>query len=223
MTINDVAVLIYRNIMELARLNDRIDIVCDRYFKDSLKDQTRKQRGVGTRFIFTDETPFPKDFRKDFLHNSENKNALNEYLAEKFVSLHNTHQILIVTYKCGVLCSNSNIDPSRAVFYCTSEEADQRIVRHARDALLQGFKRVLVWTIDTDVLVLLIAFATSPNADDSNIYAAMCSTDRTVSYYNVKEIQSNLGFVVKKALPFFYAFTGCDTVSSIFSQRKCKC
>lgn len=66
-TFNDFAVLLYYRIMELGYSDERIDIVCDRYFKDSLKEQIRNDRGVGTRFLFSDETPFPKNFRNDFL------------------------------------------------------------------------------------------------------------------------------------------------------------
>ena len=83
-------------------------------------------------------------------------------------------------------------------------------MRHVRDAVSQGYESVIVRTIDTDVLVLLISFATSLDAPDSSIYAAMCSTEKYVSYYNVKEIESKLGSDVNKALPFFYAFTGFE-------------
>ena len=40
--------------MEAYRFN-RVDVVCDRYFKDSLKEQTRDQRGTGTRCIISDD------------------------------------------------------------------------------------------------------------------------------------------------------------------------
>ena len=81
--------------MEIAKSYDRIDIVLDRYFTDSLKEQTRGSRGVGTRVLFDDDSEFPRDFRKEFLHNSLNKNDFNEYLAQKFVMLHNTYQALV--------------------------------------------------------------------------------------------------------------------------------
>ena len=59
--------------MDIAFNFQRIDIVYDRYFQDSLKEQTRKMRGVGTNFEFSDDTPIPVDFRDNFLHNSQNK------------------------------------------------------------------------------------------------------------------------------------------------------
>ena len=39
-------------------------------------------------------------------------------------------------------------------------------------------------------------------------------------FYDINQISVNLGESVCKALPFFFAFSGCDTVSSIFNQGK---
>ena len=80
---NDSGVPIYNHMMDVAQSYQRIDVLCDRYFQDSLKEQTRRLRGVGTMFEFCDDTPFPINFRDDFLHTSQNKNMLNEYLAIK--------------------------------------------------------------------------------------------------------------------------------------------
>ena len=222
-TFGDFAVLLYRKVMELAKSYDRVDVVFDRYFTDSLKEQTRDSRGVGTRVLFDDDSEFPRDFRKEFLHNSLNKNDLNEYLAQKFVTLHNTYQILIVSYQQTVLCCNTEPDSSRNIFHCTSEEADQRAVRHARDAISEGYEFVLVQTIDTDVLVLLISFAGTFCSESNSVYAALSSCTGDVTYYDVKDIAGKIGIDAANALPFFYAFTGCDTVSSIFNHGKCKC
>ena len=88
--------------------------------------------------------------------------------------------------------------------------------------MLQGFKRIMVWSVGTDVLVLVISFAV-PYSDDCFVYAVMRSTDKSISYYNVREIQDEIGSSFRNALPFFYAFTGCNIVSSIFNLGKSKC
>lgn len=43
------------------------------------------------------------------------------------------------------------------------------------------------------------------------------------NYYDIGKIGKSLGNDVVKALPYFYAFTGCDTTSSLFTKGKNKC
>ena len=216
---HDFAVLVYHHIKDLAHDYQRVDVVCDRYFNGSLKEQIRTQRGVGTRLHFSDDTQFPSTFRSNFLHNSENKNELNEYLANKLISFHNNHQILIVSYKNGVLCSNIKLEPSSKILNCTSEGADPRLVRHTRDALLQDYSFVMVRTIDADVLVLLISFTFRGDIPNGSVYAALCSSDSNVKYFSINDIVRELGDDVTRALPFFYAFTGYDTTPSISTKE----
>ena len=64
---------------------DRVDIICDRYFEDSLKNQTREGRGSGEVMEFDRNTKFPSDFKDSFLKNSRNKDRLNEFLAGEFI------------------------------------------------------------------------------------------------------------------------------------------
>ena len=53
------AVVFYKYVIRLAEGFDRLDVVFDRYFKNSLKAQTRKGRGSsGTRVLLTtDDVP----------------------------------------------------------------------------------------------------------------------------------------------------------------------
>ena len=41
-------------------------------------------------------------------------------------------------------------------------------------------------------------------------------------YFDIKVITDSLGWKVCHALPFFHAFTGCDTVSSFHGKGKRK-
>ena len=61
--------------MGLGRYHKHTNIMCDHCFKDTLKDQTQIDRGIGTEIDFDNDTPFPSDFRSDFIDNNENKNA----------------------------------------------------------------------------------------------------------------------------------------------------
>ena len=97
-TYHDFAYVLYRYCLILASGFDRLDVIWDRYFKQSLKEQTREQRGAtGARCIISDDQPLPKNFKDTVLHHSENKNDLALYLATKFISLHGNHPTLLVS------------------------------------------------------------------------------------------------------------------------------
>ena len=55
---------------------------------------------------------------------------------------------------------------------------------------------------------------------DVNIYAHMVNS--ACEYYDVISAIFDLGKETCNSLPFFYAFTGCDTVSRFFSKGKCR-
>ena len=215
------SLLIYYEVTKLASQYRRIDLVFDRYFDQSLKEATREGRGEGSKYSLEgDSTEIPIRMGENFLKNSENKNQLNEYLAKKLLELHQGNQLMIVSYRNTALSSSSScleLDENVPVRPCTAEEADQRLVRHALNIIKSGYKNVLVRTIDTDVLVLLLAHI--PQVDDVNINAYLINSEK---YYDVQKIIRTLGPITCKALPFFYAFSGCDIVSSFYGKGKCK-
>lgn len=52
----------------------RIELVTDSYtHTNSLKQENREMRGSGTLIAVNDHAKFPKNFRTDFLRNTENK------------------------------------------------------------------------------------------------------------------------------------------------------
>ena len=79
----------------------------------------------------------------------ENKSELFGYLAEPSVTIECEPKQVISTKGQTVLCSS--IAP------CNHEEADTRHLLHVADAAHQLFSKVMIWTVDTDVVVLAIA------------------------------------------------------------------
>ena len=125
---SDLATLLFHHIEKLKIL--AVDLIFDRYFEDSLKEATQDKRSQGSRFFFDGDTPLPKTLGNDFLLNSQNKNDLKEFLAQTFIQLHNTPNILIVTYRDAVLVSlNSELlsldIQGISINDCQSEETDQ--------------------------------------------------------------------------------------------------
>ena len=109
---SDIAVLLYFHIMSICSNFSRIDLIFDRYFERSVKEDMRISRGKGSRFFFNEDSLIPKTM-DDFLMNSNNKNNLNEFLAKKFIELHNSEKILIVTYRDSVICSPTDLSIRR--------------------------------------------------------------------------------------------------------------
>ena len=160
-TFHDFSVVLYKHICNLSLGYARMDIIFDRYFERSLKKQTRTDRGIsGTRILnINDEMDFPKNFQESFLRNPDNKNDLSEYLAPKMISLHHEsgsrYVHLNATHKSSIISSNA-MDVT--MLMSNSEEADQKIVRHALHCIDANCNLVVVNSIDHDVLILLIAY-----------------------------------------------------------------
>ena len=62
------------------------------------------------------------------------------------------------------------------ISYCTSEEADPRLVRHMIHCVLNEFQKVGVYTGDTDVIVLLISHRhIAGRYETSDVYVFSCA------------------------------------------------
>ena len=214
---NDVAVILYYEVLKQGSGYDRIDAVFDRYFDRSLKEATRIRRGTETRLKITELCGIPKNF-ESFLHVSQNKNDFNEYLAEKFISMHHDKETILTSHQEIV-----EINTEVKITECQSEEADQRLVRHTLHCLSPcfSFEEIVINTFDTDVLILLIANLSSHLRKNLRVlvYAEIV---RSGIHHNLRAMILELDHSICEALSFFYAFSGCDTVSSFFSKEKCK-
>ena len=193
----------------------RLDIVFDTYVLNSLKSSTRSKRGTGTRTRVTGSTKVPKNWQA-FLREDSNKTELFHYLATLLIaqSVGDSMQ-LFVTYDDGVMCnSDINID---SIAPCSHEEADTRLVLHCLHASNNGCKKVAIRTVDTDVVVLAIAFFDSLRLDELWIHFG---TGKNVRYIPIHDIAKELGFDKCRALPVFHAITGCDTTSAFSHKGK---
>ena len=117
-------------------------------------------------------------------------------------------QQFILTDGSDVICSQSrdlkNLAP------CNREEADTRIMVHIADAYKQGYTKILVRTVDTDVVVIAVALLEHINLEE--LWVA-CGVGKYFRYVPVHEIAASLGLHMSLALPLFHTFTGCYRVS----------
>ena len=89
-----------------------------------------------------------------FLRVDENKTEL--FLAHCIHELPITDKQILTTFKTEILC-NSNL-PQSNLSPCSHEEADARMILHLADAAKAGYNRILVRTVDTDVVVLAVCY-----------------------------------------------------------------
>ena len=92
-----------------------------------------------------------------------------------------------------------------------------RILLHAAHAAADGHQRIILQTVDTDVVVLGIAAFHHLGVEELWITFGTGNSKRHIA---VHDIHKELGKDKASALPFFHALTGCDVTSSFFGRGK---
>ena len=191
----------------------RVDIIFDVYKFDSLKSATRKKRGKGIRVRVEGPKRIPKNW-PEFLRDNNNKTELFDLLSKKVANKTFPGKV-IITYEEHVYCSEK-VD-LRPLAPCTHEEADTRMLLHAANGSGEGCKKIMIKTVDTDVLVLAVSFAEKLSCE--YLWVAF-GTGKAFRYINVVSVAQKLGRDKCLALPAFHALTGCDTTSSFAGRGK---
>ena len=193
----------------------RVDIIWDVYVEDSLKSTARENRGKGVQRRVAPSNAIPGKWQ-EFLRLSDNKTELYTFLAHQIVENFSGDKEVYTTCGQNVLCSRIVQDVS-PLAPCSHEEADTRIFLHAVHCANKGHRRIMIRTVDTDVLVLAISIVA--RLENTEIWIAF-GTGKHLRYIPAHEIVKELGSEKSKALPMFHAFTGCDTVSSFAGKGK---
>ena len=195
----------------------RIDVVFDVCLENSLKNSARLHHGEGSRKRVKGNYKVPSNW-KAFLRHSENKRELFSFLA-KFghEDLKPVNKTVAFTFGLEVLCSPEH--DTSGLESCNHEEADTRIFLHRQDGMERlGLNRVVIHTVDTDVVVLGISAVLQRDA--LKLFTAF-GTQKNFRYINVNDLAIFLGNEKSNVLQTFHAFTGCDTVS-FFTGRGTK-
>ena len=210
---------IWNYVTNIGPNNCRIDIVCDNYSdKNLLKEKTRSSRGSGSNINFSLESPFPKDFVKDFMKNIKNKekfyDLLISFLQEKSLLLDRKY---IFTNRQKVISNHiSEMED------CSHLDAYYRIVLHIVSAILEGLKRVVVKSNDTDVLIILIQyynhFCELAKTDNFNLIlmTGKSSTATGVLFININLVSKSLTPHQLRGLPLLFSMAGCHYVESFY-------
>ena len=123
---------------------------------------------------------------------------------------------MVFTLGSVVLCTPE--EDTSSLECCNHEQADTRIFLHMKDGLdRQGLHFVLIYTVDTDVVVLAISAIAKLN--DLSLSIAFV-TGTHFRYLNVNNLANSVTHDKPNVLPMFHALTGCDTVSFITGKGK---
>lgn len=192
----------------------RVDVVWDVYWDDSLKAQTRQNRGSGNHLRVDNNTKIPANW-KNFLRCDANKGSLFQLLANAIQEFQPPpHKQVISTH--GPNAVSSHISDLSDLF-CTHEEADTRLLFHASNSLRHGFTKLMIQATDTDVVV--IAIAVSSVLQDCELWIAF-GHGAKLRYIPCHLIAAELGNDASWGLLFFHAISGCDTVSAFHGIGK---
>ena len=195
----------------------RVDVVWDKYNADSLKATARSKRGKGIRRRVKSDTKIPGNWAA-FLRVDENKQELFDFLADQLGTV-DVELGQVISTKGETVVYNRRREDTSELSPCNHEEADTRLLLHAADAAKCGFEKLMLRTVDTDVVVLAIAFF--HELPLSELWVAF-GVGKHLRYVPVHVIASSMGQQKSKALLAFHSFTGCDQTSSFASIGKKK-
>ena len=195
----------------------RVDVVWDQYLDSSIKGSAREKRGSGARRKVNPQTKIPSKWL-DFLRVAENKVKLFAFLNDVVAksTLPEQKEIHLMSQQSVVSLGECVQMPN-----CTHEEADTRIVVHVLDAAKNGCKKIVVRTVDMDVLVILVGqFHEIKERHPSLELWLAFGVGKDFTMYSINEVCSKFEKYICQALPVFHAFTGCDTTSSFHGKGK---
>ena len=193
----------------------RVDVVWDVYLDNSLKLSTRKKRGKGIRRRVEANNAIPRN-SENFLRENKNKTELFSYLASVIANANIAEDKCVVSTQGQNVISNIPHDLTR-MCPCTQEEADSRLLLHAADCVATGVSKLMVMTVDTDVVVLCVAYVQRLGLQELWVEIG---TGKHQRYIAAHRVANELGEQKAVALPAFHAFSGCDTVSSFAGRSK---
>ena len=197
----------------------RIDIVFDRYLELSIKDGTRvrRKRKMPIRRVIENKfVPLPHDW-DSFLSDPKNKADLANFLSRELITLAPNEKCVVtgggLLQVDDVLCNMPHIDLED--IRSTHEEADTRMILHCSHT---DSSHIVVWSRDTDVLLLLIAHSFKI---DKEIWMK-AGTNKAPKYISITNIINAWNLTPELALSLlqFHAFTGSDCTSYFAGHTK---
>ena len=202
--------------------------VTDQYYQLSIKSLERKKRaGCGEIRLKPTrrDQKTPSQFKK-FLANSQNKLDLVRFLIEDWstnpchIDAIGIREIYATIEEEAFLIQLYNGVPGKervAALESSQEEADTKVFLCAQFATTLGINSITIITVDSDIGILALFYSLYL---PSQIVLQLGSAS-TIRYLDISA--TTLSEELRRALPGFHAFTGCDSTSAFAGKGKIKC
>ena len=168
----------------------------------NLKGSSQMERGTGKHLKFNDDTEFPANFSSDLLRNSDSKREFYHYDKVLSKSQHDDKSVVcirnektVTNYKAT--CLGINIPD------CTHIEADTHIILHVLDYIRKGIRNIIVRSVDTDVVVLLIAYMPIILENGDIKVIAKCGIGKNLENLSINAISQHTGLERCRQIFFF--------------------
>ena len=225
-TFGSLAQELFDRMSMLAKNAVRFDFVVDQYPTISIKNAERGKRaskGTLQVKITQGSQKCPRQWQK-FLSLGENKTQLAHFLFKEWSSKKYARKLrfrkFVVSHgeECHLLSVQENQIISEPVedLFSNQEEADTRLLLHAKNAADEGHSKIIIKSSDVDVEVLFIHHAKEISAS----LFILSGTKSRMRYIDISQIVENLGDDICNALIGLHAFTGCDSVCAFVGKGK---
>ena len=196
----------------------RVDIVFDTYKDQILKASTLVKRGKGIRRKVLDKSVAPTNWRS-FLCLEQNKTELFRYLSTTIIQHGDRGDVIMICAYDDTRISDSNELDLSNLTPCNHEEADTRVFLHVKDMTQQGHTKMVIRTVDTDVLVLAVSVYEQLQKEMEELWVDF-GAGKNRKFFPIHETLEHIGECKARGFPFFHAFTGCDEVSFLSHATK---
>ena len=130
----------------------------------------------------------------------------------KYAGIHSSKTI--VSTRLQNVVSNHNIE-KQYLQPCEKEKADDRMFIHAKELIRLGSKKLMLVSVDTDVIAMYVLW----DLDVEELWIEF-GARKYKRWLPIHTYAHEVGEEVCRALLFWYALTGCDTVSQFLGRGK---
>ena len=229
-TFGELAPQVLSQLLSLAKFykSSRIDFVADQYPEHSIKANESSRRAAQESTlvkIYGKNQATPAQWKK-YLNSSKNKvlilfliDCWKDSQSEDLTGLTLYATCVHECLKISPASQSTLVETTEVVeLECDHEEADTRLLLHAKHASDHGFSGVAIKSPDTDVFLLIDAMEQNFSAD---LYF-MTGNQNHSRIILLKKVCDKVGSDICNSIIGFHVFTGCDSVSSFHGKEKRK-